>query len=398
MLESIREYAWEKLHESGEVFQLYQALILYYLSPVEDLEPPLDPNLEVLYARLDSELDNIRTVLSWSLSSEKVNLTTAALGVRLAGRLIYFWFIRGLLNEGRHWLSLAAQSALSPDGGRARVLNGLGLLTWQQADYAVAADALKESIALWRALEYPPGLAEGLHFLGHVRFEQHEYDMASNLFLESRAIYTEMGEITATLPLISDLGMVAYHQHDYQSARALFEEALKLCREHGNKEGTLDTTSRLGDLMRLAGDYTKAAQFYEESLALSQELRSSLGIASAKHKLGYVAKASGNPKRAKSLFLESLSIQDEAGNKQGIIECLAGLAGVAADSEKAAKLLGAVEALLDSIGTPLAPADCREYEQGRISTCLQLGRERFVVLCEKGKAMNLQQAVAYARE
>lgn len=397
MLESIREYAWEKLQESGEVFQLHQALILYYLSLVEDLEPPLVPNIEALYARLDPEIDNLRAVLSWSLSSEKVNLTTAALGVRLAGRLIYFWFIRGLLNEGRHWLSLAAQSALSPDAGRARVLNGLGLLAWQQADYASAAGALEESIALWRALEYPPGLAEGLHFLGHVRFEQHEYDMASNLFLESRAIYTEMGEITATLPLISDLGMVAYHQHDYQSARALFEEALKLCREHGNKEGTLDTTSRLGDLMRLAGDYAQAAQFYEESLALSQELQSNLGIASAKHKLGYIAKASGNPERAKSLFMESLSIQYKAGNKQGIVECLAGLAGIADNFEQSATLLGAVEALLNTMGTPLAPSDRLEYERDRVSVCSRLGTARFSVLCEKGKSMTLQQAVAYAR-
>lgn len=397
MLENIREYSWERLQRCGESFQLYQSLILYYLSLVEDMEPPLVPSIETLYVRLDPELDNLRTVLAWSLNNKEADHSAAGLGIRLAGRLVYFWFHRGLLNEGRHWLTLAARAASSPDIGRARVLNGLGLIAWQQGDYTTAADILEESITLWRSIAYRLGLAEGLHILGHVRFEQREYRLASDLFTESHALYAEMNEVIATLPLVSDLGMVAYHQHDYSSARSLFEEALGLCREYGNKEGILDTTSRLGDLMRVSGNYEQAAQFYEESLALSQELRSNLGIASAKHKLGCVAKASGNPKYAKSLFGESLAIQDEAGNKQGIIECLAGLAGVVEGFEQSAILLGAVEALLDTIGTPLAPADYLEYERDRDHVCSQLGIERFAALCEQGKSMTLLQAIIYAK-
>jgi non-specific serine/threonine protein kinase len=393
MLESIREYAREKLLEHNETSQLHQALIRNYLALVENFEPLLVPDIGTYYAPLDGELDNLRSVLAWSLGDENRGQATE-LGVRLAGSLSFFWYVRGMLSDGRYWLNLAARYALEPDVHRARIMHGLGVLAWQQGDYSVAISAFEEGISLWRQVDYPVGLAEGLHLLGHAQFDHREYEIAAKLFRESYTLYVEMDEIIATLPLISDLGLVAYHQHNYASAQELFKQSLALCREHGNKGGAMDAANRLGDLMRLAGNYEAATQLYEESLAVGQEVRANLGIASAKHKLGCMAKHAGDKKQAKSYFLESLDIQEAAGNKQGSLECLAGLAGLINEPSPAAKLFAAIDTLLDTVGVPLAPADQQDYERDRNRVCSQPDVN---CLAEPSAEMTLQEAVAYAR-
>jgi tetratricopeptide (TPR) repeat protein len=398
MHELLRQYGQEKLREPGELEQAQGRHLAYYLALAEVAEPQLWGGEQVAwFNRLEAEQDNLRAALSWSLTGRPAAKRHIEAGVRLAGALWMFWYIRGYLAEGRRWLEQAVGQTL-PGLALAKALCGAGTLAWQQGDYNVAQPYFEKSVALWRAAgpAGQAGLAEVLHMFGHLTFDQGEYVQAAALFAESLALYQELGDPVKGLPLIGDLGLVAYHQGDYATARARFEESLKLHREQGIKEGSAEQLNRLGELARLAGDYRQAAVFYEESLELCRELRDKGGVASALHKLGYVARFQGDLPRALRLFGESLVLQRELGNKQGIAECLAGLAGVAGQAEQAARLFGAAEALLEAIGAPLAPADRVEWERDVAAIRVQLEPTVFDAAWQAGRRLGPEQAMAAA--
>jgi len=399
MLETIREYALERLEASGAA-TVRRRHAEYYLALAERAEPQRwGAEQSVWLDRLELEHDNLRAALVWALDSSAADTHDAEAGASSAGSLWYFWAMRGYLNEGRTWLAHALQRATGRRKARAKALIGAASLAWQQGDYAVGRAQGEEAVAVWRELDDHSGLADALHMLGHVRFDQRDYPTAQALFEESLALYRTIGDAVPTGALIGDLGNVAYHQGDYATARARFEESLVLTRKLGLKKGILELVNRLGDLARLAGDYGEAAALYEEGLALSRELRINVDSAWALHKLGYVAQQRGDYRRARALFQESLTTQREVGNKQGIAECLVGLGGLTAASgqpEWATWLFGAAEALLDLIGAPLAPADRAEYERDLAIARAQLDEAAFTAAWAQGRALSLEQAITYA--
>lgn len=399
MLETIREYALEKLEASGEADVIRGRHLAYYASLVETAEDRVYAGQETGESwlnRIAAEHDNVRAALAWAFDGHDADS-----GARLAGATVMFWYSHGHLNEGRRWLERALSLVPGHGQTRAKVLNGAGVLAWQQGDYAVARERLDESVLLWR--EIGPaggrGLPFAVHILGHVRFDQRDYAEARELFAESLALNRARGEKQEITALIGDLGLVASHLGDYVEARTRFEESLAHAREQGLKNGIAVDLIRLGDLARLEGDDKRAASMYEESLALCREIGDVLDAASALHKLGYIACHRGDYRRAQALFAESLALQHEHGNKQGIVEALAGFAGLAAamkQPERAARLFGAAEALLDAIGAPLAPADRAEWERDAAIVRAQLDEAAFNAARAEGRAMAREGAIEYA--
>jgi predicted ATPase len=358
MLETIREYAMERLEAGGEEIEARRAHAAYFHSLAEDAETGLrGPRQQHWRDVLEADLDNFRAALAWTLGA--ADPEDAENGVLLVGALWYFWFQRGLTGEARRWLALALAKA--PHGrARAQVLLGAGTLAWRQGDIAAARAHLDESAALWRDEDGRHGLAEALHVLGHVRFDQRDHVAARGLFEESLDEYQRAGDTAGGLPLLGDLGLVAYHEGDYDTADRILRKSLALHREHGLKDRVAGALNGLGDLAQLAGDGQRATGLYEESLALWRELRGTPGIASALHKLGQVSRSMHDLATARARLTESLALQQELGNKQGIGECLAGLAATTAAAghpERAARIFAASTALLEAIGVPLAPVD-----------------------------------------
>jgi predicted ATPase len=330
MLETIREYAMDRLGAAGEEVEARRAHAAYFRSLASDAEAGLrGPRQQHWRDLLEADLDNFRAALAWTLGA--ADPEDAESGVLLVGALWYFWFQRGLTGEARHWLTLAL--ARAPQGrARAQALLGAGTLAWRQGDVAAARAHLDESAALWRGEGSRHGLAEALHVLGHVRFDQRDLVAARGLFEESLEEYRRAGDTTGGLPLLGDLGLVAYHEGDYDTAGRILEESLALYREHGLKDRVAGALNTLGDLAQLTGDGEGASGRYEESLALWRELRGTPGIASALHKLGQVSRSAGDLATARARLAESLALQQELGNRQGIGECLAGLAATTAAS------------------------------------------------------------------
>ena len=399
MLETIREYATERLEASGEQVDAVRAHAEYFTGLAERAEPFLrGPSQQRWRDTLETELDNLRAALAWTLG-DSGDPEDAETGLRLVGALWYFWFQRGLTGEARRWLTRALDSAASQGRARAQALLGAGTLAWRQGDCPTARAYLDDSVERWRDVGDPLGLAEALHVLGHVRFDQGDYAAARALFVESSDRYRSAGDTLGGLPLVGDLGLVAYHEGDYDTAERIFQDSLALYRRHGLKDRVAGALIDLGDMARLAGDDDRAGALYEESLALWRELHGTPGVASALHKLGHVSLATNGVGLARQRFAESLALQQGLGNKQGIAECLAGLAAVAAaagGTERAAQVFAASSTLVTAIGVPLAPVDRLTLTRGMDAVRERLGPTAWESAWATGSTLSTDEVVRLA--
>jgi predicted ATPase/DNA-binding XRE family transcriptional regulator len=402
-LETIREYALDRLNTSGEVEVVRSRHLAYYLALIETAEERVYQITEFdrWYQQVIAEFDNLRAALTWALAEGR----DVEAGARIAGALTMFWYNRGYLKEGRQWLELALQHLSQSASGaiRAKTLHGLGAFAWQQGDYVLAQNFLEDSSVLWRevdGVQHPQDLPLALHFLGHVRFEQRDYAGARALFEESLKLNELLGVELEAVELTSDVGLVACQLGDYATAQQQFERALTYFRENHAKEGIAINLIRLGDLARLSHDYDQAAALYEESLRLCRETQYTQEAAYALLKLGHVARQRHDVDEARALFEECLTLQHDNGNKQGVLEALAGFACLAVDADqsvRAAKLFGAVEALIETVGAPLAPADQMEWDDAVTQLHTQFSAEGVTAHWNMGQALSLEETVVLAR-
>jgi tetratricopeptide (TPR) repeat protein len=159
------------------------------------------------------------------------------------------------------------------------------------------------------------------------------------------------------------------------------------------KDGLGSVLRWLGDLERVSGSYEQAAADYREALQFNSEVGLPLAAATVLTRLGQVALHNGKASEAQSLFLDSLKLHYREGSRQGIVECLAGLAGVAVlqeEPEYAAKLFGAAEALLESIGASLWPAERLDWERDEKTLHAQLSCEELELAWQAGRMLPLE--------
>jgi predicted ATPase/DNA-binding XRE family transcriptional regulator len=398
MLETIREYAVDRLVSSGTAGDARDRHLDYYAKLAQSAEAgayaghPIAGCLD----QVVPEMDNLRAALAWGLSGGD-----AQSAAKLAASMALFWHIRGQVVEGRRWLEQAVAAVLAPVPARARALTGAAVMAWQQGDYAIAQTQCEASLAIWRALGMPTGSPEdrglefSLHVLGHVRFDQRDYAGAQELFSQSLELSRGLRIEPEITVLIGDLGLVASHLGDYAQARIHYEESVARARSLNDTGTIVDNLIRLGDLARLDADYERAATQYEASLTLCRATERQLDLAAALHKLSHVARWRGDHGQAEALLTESLALQREHGNQQGIAECLAGMAEVAVgrrESERAVRLFGQAQAILDAIGAPLAPADQVEWEHGMRAARAGLGTDVFELAWSAGHTAGVDSA------
>ncbi|MFQ5874043.1 MAG: tetratricopeptide repeat protein, partial [Dehalococcoidia bacterium] len=396
MLETIREYGLECLEASGEAEATRRTHADYYLALAEAVEPELEgPEQGKWLDRLEAEHDNLRAALEWFKQSGE-----AEAELWLAGAMWGFWYVRGYVSEGRRWL----EGALKRGSGasalvRAQALNNAGGLVWRQGDLGRAAELFEESLTLYQELGDKWGIADSLSNLGVIVRQQGDLEQAVELFEESLALDQELGNKQGIAISLLSLGNVVVEQGNYERAAELFEEGLALSRELGDKRDIAASLTNLGGVAVEQGDLGWAAELFEESLALDQELGDKEGIASSLSGLGEVARHQGDLGQAVELFEESLTLYRELGDKRGSTECLEGLAGLTCargQPERAARLFGAAEALCEAIGAPLSPADRADYDRDVSTVHAGLDEEAFAAAWAEGRAMTLEQAIAYA--
>jgi predicted ATPase/DNA-binding CsgD family transcriptional regulator len=361
MLETIRDYARERLVASGEDVAARGAHAAHVLALAEQASlMVILPGGDRWLTRLVTEQENVRAAFTWLEETGD-----AESFLRLAGALGFFWFIRGHNREGSDWLerALARENAAGPRA-RAKALFGLSLLVPMADDRSAAM--FDEGLALSRAVGDTLGTSLGLIGLGMVALYRGDYARAEHCYTESLAQIRGLGDtpIAAAVATaaISELGYVAYAQDNRALAVARFEEAL--------------------DQDRMVGDTWAAA--YEL-----------MG-------LGFVSHDEGDQVRALDLFQEGLALAWSYGDRRSVAMTLSGVAAVVAASgqpEQAARLFGALEALRSASGMPDAavfPAFRAAAERGVAAVHAVLDADTLTNAWAAGRSLPLEQTIAAA--
>jgi predicted ATPase/class 3 adenylate cyclase len=344
LLETVRQYAADRLQENGQGPPWRDRHLSYFLSLVEEAHPHLvDAEQRRWMDRLDAEHDNVRAALAWG-SREGGDLDS---GLRLVSLLKYFWFVRGYQAEGRGW----CMTMLAQPGGEARFRAGAygsaGTLARQQGDYAAAHSLYESALVIHRDCGHRRGVADALSNLGLVDFHRGEYASALPLLEEAVAINRECEDPHAMAFSLNAMGMIQCAQADFPRARRLLEESLAIRRETQNRLGAAVTLSNLGTVAACEGNYADARKLYEEGLAIRRELGDKRGVAVALIDLGNLELDCDASALPQSMFEQALGVFRELGDRYGTGESLAGLGSVAARRRDFAAALGFFEQSLE---------------------------------------------------
>jgi predicted ATPase/serine/threonine protein kinase len=366
MLETIREYALEKLKASGEEALTKRAHAAYclVLAEEETAEQSSAEGAEWM-ERLALEHDNFRAGLEWLTEAGD-----AEWGLRLGAALFRFWEMREYLSEGRDRLGklLKLTEAAAPTKARARALFAAGVLAGEQGNYESADALMRENLDIARQLQDTQGVAVSLNALAVHARDRGELAVASSLFEESLVLWREFDDQKAVARSLSNLANVVKLQGDCVRARSLYAECLSIFEDLGDRTGVAWSMNYQGDVVRDQGDSAAARALYEQGLAMFRELGDRWGTAGTLADLGTLAREEGNYLVASSLYRESIKIFQDLDHKRGIarlLECFAcSAAKVQLEAERSLLLAGAAAALRQSIGAPLTPAEQAKLEAG----------------------------------
>ena len=397
MLETIHEFALEKLEESNDAEAIKCAHARCFLALAEHAEPKLwGPEDAAWLSRLEVEHDNMRAALSWSIRHEESDLA-----LRLGGALRWFWFARGYYDEGRRWL----EEALIKEGwtsaeARAKALDGLSWLASDQGDMDRAEAAAEEGLDLSNEAVIEGAVAADFqNILGEAARHRGDYQLAAEFYEEGLALYRKVGNRRGIAWSLGSLANVSSDRGDYERAKELYEEGLALSRELGGARPLGDYLISLGYEYLLEGNHERAAALNEEAAELFRNRGRRGGIQYALDNLGWAALLRQDHESAKSLHKASLALCRELGDTLTAAESLEGLACSAKTPEeavRAAKLFGAAQALREAEGYHQAPRDRSLREPYLSATRSWIGETTWAEALEEGKPMKFEDAIAYA--
>jgi len=358
LLETVRQYAAEKLEESGEETEVRRRQADFFVGLAERAAPELKGHEQVAWlGRLETEHDNLRTAMRFLLDrghSEAVS--------RLAWALWFFLRAHGHQGEWYRYTGEALEEGEAPSAeARARLLCVRGVTSYGLESVEGTERLWEQSAALFRQTEDESGLAMAL----------------------------------------GGVALMALARGEMERSTALFEEGLSLYREVGNEWGACSILAHLGLIPLSRGDYALAARYFEEALEGSREMGDGLISSVALHNLAWTTRLQGDAERAAKLYVDGLGIAVELGDEAGVAYCLEGIASlVATDAqpEHKARLFGASQAILESVGTPLYVQiqDRDVYDRAVEELRSRLGEEAFETAWLEGRAMTLEQALEYA--
>jgi predicted ATPase/class 3 adenylate cyclase len=446
MLQTLQEYANERLEESGEAEEIRHRHARYFLGIVEEASRELKgPRQQEWYSKVEEEHDNVQAALRWSLDTARPEGLESAL--RICASIWQFWWTRGYPHEGLAWLMQALDKAQhAPEPLRkelrpheASALIGVGGLVYLLGDYATSRRYYEEGLAIQRELGDKLGISRTLNNLGVIARDEGDYERARALYEEALVLDREIGDRARLSGTLENLGTILMLGGNYAAARPLLEEALAIARATGNALAMGVSLHSLGNLALLEKDFATARARHEEGLQIKQSIGNKRGVAASISSLAYIAVEQGDYPAAIRLSQESLIIKHEQGDKRGIAHSLeilaqadinlAEAAGQGSRSEaagqgsrseaagqgsrseaagsderkdallqRATTLFGAAGALREAIGSPIPRPSMESHTQYIARLRSQLDETRFTRAWERGRAMPLEEAVEYAQQ
>ncbi len=377
LLETIRQYAREKLLEEGGGDTVRERHLEFYLALTERAEPKLrGPDQTIWLDHLDKEVDNIRAALEWAME-DNVDFV-----LRMSSALLWFWHIRSRKSEGIEWLerglvthrnredngSLSKSQALirgkalnvagsllvmhgSPERGDElsneslklhRELGpagrqGIAHALWNLAQGAahhenidLAKELSEQGLAIFRELKDKFGIAQCLDNIGSHNLMKGEYQQAKMVWEEDLFLRRELEDKDGIGWVLSCLAELAFWQGDLEKGRELYTEAQKSFRSVGNNWAVSMAISGMGSIMLAQGEFEQAAQLFEEALAFGRDMGDLNAIAGRRYDLARVAWSRGDYEEAARIYEETLAfVRRELNNKGAIAGTLFELGEVA---------------------------------------------------------------------
>jgi len=355
LLETLRQFAEQKLAARGEVAAVRRRHALYFARLAARELPVVKAlgNVEFL-DRLAQEVDNIRALQRWVLETGD-----AALGLTLPEKLRFFWYDRGHMSEARAWMAtlLALPGSTPRTVPRATALYVAGYLAWQQGDLSAAQGLLRESLDIGRELGDLPSVGLASEYLGRALLDAGELAEARTWLEEARAVWAQLGKPQDTAVLT--LGHVARYSGAYDKARTLYERCLSSFRSRDSEWLVVITLGHLGATALEEGDLDSARARAAECLIQSQLV-------------GY------------------------RGHVPEALEVAAGVAAAAGHAERAARLAGAADALRERANTTRSPLEEATLARWLEAARRALGEPAWAAERAEGQQMSLEQATAYA--
>jgi predicted ATPase/DNA-binding CsgD family transcriptional regulator len=356
LLDTIGWYASERLATSGATGKWRDRHLDWYLHFAEQADPKHWGIGDVgTLERLELERGNLWAAMRWAIEAGQ-----AEKGHRLTVAMGWYWFRGAHLHEGRHWFDqiLALPGKVAPQT-RVGALETAGSLTVALGDYQQAVTFLQECVTLGRAHERSIYLAYGLQQLAILAFHKGDHKRGDELLAESLEAFDESFYKAGAAFGIVIQGWQAHYRGDQERAEALFQASLPDMREIGDAVGTGHALRGLAAVARQRGDLDAAAAHLQEELRLASY----------------------------------------EGDRMGLAQSLAHLAGIAraqARPERAARLLGAAEALHQATGFQPMSWDRSSFEQDIRDARASLGDTAFEAAFAAGQAVTQAEAVEFA--
>ena len=351
MLETIREFSVERFQNFSEATDILEQHAQWYVFFAKDAARELrGPSQAEWLVRLDADLENLRAAIGWARDHDQ------HLEVDLAGATWFFLSVRGFFGEALRYLRHALETAESVCLDHDELLYGASYVAFRTGDYAAAERWMEERLELGRARGDAPAIARSLIGLAMVRGDR---EGARMLYVEAADVARACGDVESVAIVAHNLGGIAFDEDDLETARTHFQQALNLHRELSDAGGEASDLLNLSSVALADGDIDGAAAFLVSSLRLASNL----------------------------------------GDKEEIYSCVLGSAEVAAQrgaAARAARLLGAADALREEMGYAVTAPDQKQRE--RIAAVLDEDDTALASAQLEGGALTLEDAVAYALE
>lgn len=359
LLDSIRDYAREKLGDAKETDTIYERHLEFFVTLAEEAEPQLfGAEQAAWFDRLETDRDNLRAAVEWSLGGDR-----AESALRLIAALWYFWFSHGPLSEAYARLKQGLdQPAAAPRSAiRAKALNVYGFFNWGNMNQFDPRPQLEEALAI--------GMELG-----------------------------DMGNVATSL---RHLGLLAHLEGDFAQARSLLEQSLAIGQGLGSWQRIRNSQTLLflGDVVLNQGDTARAKALFEESIVELGPVKDKNFLAYSIRRLGQLASDRGELEQATEMCKESLRLNVEVRDRRGSIACLAAIAGILSIQGRfgeAAELSGSVHALLDTYGVRLLPIDEIRFSRNLAAARAELDGGLFNAAWARGLGFSHDKAIEVA--
>jgi predicted ATPase/class 3 adenylate cyclase len=433
MLETIRQYAREKLLEAGGSEIVRQRHLAYFVKLAKQAEPELYRSNQVFWLnKLDDELDNLRMALEWALTNEPES------GLYLVVALQLFWEGRGDWREWESWLSQFLERYDGDDSLRAQALaiysevlairgelneagksanqslelartisdkhvEALSLLyvggvITLHGDLRQAIPLVEQSLALYKLLDDIFGQANALAWLSS---NNNDIEHSKAYITESLRLYRELGHLAGIAGCLNGLAQRMIWEGDFSSPIPLLEEASLIYRQLGSQIDQGYTPQHYGILAYWQGDYLRACAYYQEANEIAEKAGNYGSALWARVNWAYAVLGQGDTSHAKEMFSLSIQLFEKSDNLIGVVYAIEGLANLNVNQghfERAARLFAWADAVRMQIDDHRPPVEQASVDHDLAVIQSQLDDVEFEKLSAEGRSMTVEQAIALATE